>query len=122
MLLALAALALVTQDTSSIAGRYQAAADRIIQAATADSAAWRRLAELTDRFGNRLSGSDNLERALDWVIEQMGRDGLQNVRGEAVMVPRWVRGTESAELLEPRPRRLPMLGLGGSIAEECECC
>ena len=116
MLLALAALALVTQDTSSIATRYQATADRIIQAATSDSTAWRRLAELTDRFGNRLSGSDNLERALDWVIEQMGKDGLQNVRGEAVMVPRWVRGAESAELLEPRLRKLPMLGLGGSIA------
>lgn len=115
MLAALAALALVTQDTGSIASRYQATADRIIQAATADSAAWHRLAELTDKFGNRLSGSDNLERAIDWVLEQMRQDGLQNVRGEPAMVPHWVRGQESAELISPRPRHLPMLGLGGSV-------
>jgi carboxypeptidase Q len=46
----------------------------------------------------------------------MAEDGLENIRGEPVMVPRWVRGEESAELLSPRWARLPMLGLGGSIA------
>jgi carboxypeptidase Q len=46
----------------------------------------------------------------------MKNDGLENVRGEPVMVPRWVRGRESAELIAPRPANLPMLGLGGSIA------
>jgi len=99
-----------------IAARYRAAADRIIDAALADSGAYRRLAELTDRFGPRLSGSESLERALDWILEQMQQDGLEQVRGEPVMVPHWVRGEESAEMVEPRPRRLPMLGLGGSVA------
>jgi carboxypeptidase Q len=68
-----------------------------------------------DRFGHRLSGSANLERALDWIVAEMQRDGLDNVRGEPVMVPRWVRGAESAELVEPRRRALPMSGLGGSV-------
>jgi carboxypeptidase Q len=95
---------------------YQAIADRIIKAATADSAAWNRLAELTDGFGHRLSGSEALERAIDWIIERMKQDGLQNVRGEPVMVPRWVRGQERAELRQPRYQNLPMLGLGGSIS------
>lgn len=100
----------------SITQRYGAAADRIIAAATADSAAWRRLAELTDTFGPRLSGSENLERAIDWVLAEMRRDGLENVRGERVMVPRWVRGDERAELVSPRRMTLTMLGLGGSVA------
>jgi carboxypeptidase Q len=100
----------------SIAARYQAVADRLIRTAQADSAAWLRLAELTDRFGNRLSGSQSLERAIDWVLAEMRRDGLDSVRGEPVMVPHWVRGSESLELVEPRRARLPMLGLGGSIA------
>lgn len=95
---------------------YLAVAGRIIAAATADSSAWNKLAELTDGFGNRISGSDALERAIDWIIARMKAEGLQNVRGEPVMVPKWVRGHEKAELLQPRYLNLPMLGLGGSIA------
>jgi carboxypeptidase Q len=95
--------------------RYRAVADRIIDAALADSGAYTRLTELVDRFGHRLSGSESLERAIDWVIAEMRSDGLDRVRGEPVMVPVWVRGEESAELVEPWPRRLPMLGLGGSV-------
>ena len=112
VLLLLAPLAVPAQ---SVADRYRAAADRIIDRALADSAAWNRLAELTETFGNRLSGTPNLERAIDWILAAMARDGLENVRGEPVMVPRWVRGAESAELVSPRRQVLPMLGLGGSI-------
>ena len=95
---------------------YRAPADRLIDAALGDSAAFERLTTLVDRFGHRLSGSESLERALDWIMGEMRADGLDNVRGEPVMVPHWVRGDESAELVSPRPRVLPMLGLGGSVA------
>jgi carboxypeptidase Q len=81
-----------------------------------DSAAWNRLAVLTETFGNRFSGSESLERAIDWTLAEMSKDQLDGVRGEPVMVPRWVRGAESAELVSPRRQVLPMLGLGGSIA------
>ncbi|HEV2131626.1 MAG TPA: M28 family metallopeptidase [Longimicrobiaceae bacterium] len=100
----------------SIATAYRAAADSLIDAALRDSAAYERTALLVDRFGHRFSGSESLERSIDWILEEMRRDGLENVRGEPVMVPHWVRGEESAELVEPRPEPLPMLGLGGSIA------
>lgn len=106
------------QDTPTItpiAERYRPVADRIINAALQDSSAYDRLTQLVDRFGSRFSGSESLERALDWVLEQMESDGLQNVHGEPAMVPHWVRGDESAQLLEPRRKELPMLGLGGSI-------
>lgn len=102
-------------QAQSLTERYREPASRIISAALADSAAWLRLAELTDRFGHRLSGSASLEAAIDWMMAEMRRDGLDSVRGEPVMVPRWVRGEESAELLAPRPVRLAMLGLGGSV-------
>jgi carboxypeptidase Q len=95
--------------------RHRATADRLIDAALADSAAWNKLAELTDRFGHRLSGSASLELAIDWIIERMKAEGLDNVRGEPVMVPHWIRGRESAELMQPRYAKLPMLGLGGSV-------
>lgn len=101
-------------DTAMVAP-YRGVAGRLIAAATADTAAWLRLAEFTDRFGPRISGSQALERALDWVLDQMRRDGLENVHGERAMVPHWVRGEESLELVEPRRTPLPMLGLGRSI-------
>src|SRR5574341_2436493 len=88
LLLALGALRLDAQP-ASISQRYSDAADRLIQAALADSAAWNRIAELTERFGSRFSGTPNLEQAIDWVLAEMKKDGLQNVRGEPVMVPRW---------------------------------
>lgn len=94
---------------------HQDDVDALIHAATRDSASWERLAYLTDTFGPRLSGSANLERAIDWILEAMQADGLANVRGEPVKVPHWVRGDESLVLLEPHERRLQILGLGGSI-------
>ncbi len=95
---------------------YRDAANRIIGAALADSAAWDRLARLTDTFGHRLSGSESLERAIDWIVTEMRKDGLDRPVKEPVMVPHWVRGTESAELVSPRRAPLPMLGLGMSVA------
>ena len=82
--------------------RYRDTAARLIKAATADDFAWQRLAELTDTYGNRLSGSENLTRAIAWAAETMKKDGLENVRTEQVMVPHWVRGTR-----ERRDRRSP---------------
>ena len=93
----------------------RAAVDRLIDAALADSSAYRRLGELVDGFGSRLSGSEALERAIDWTLAQMKADGLENVHAEPVMVPHWVRGAESAELVQPRVAKLHMLGLGMSV-------
>ena len=106
---------LSAQGPTDLAGRYRAAADRLIDAALADSAAWNKIAVLTETFGPRFSGTPALERAIDWSLAEMKRDGLQKVRGERVMVPRWVRGAERADLVSPREAALPMLALGGSI-------
>jgi len=100
----------------SIATAYRAVADSLIQAATADSAAYARVGVLVDRFGHRLAGSRSLEAAIDWVLAEMKKDGLQKVRGEPVSVTHWERGQEWAELVRPRRQRLAMLGLGGSVA------
>jgi carboxypeptidase Q len=93
----------------------RASQEKLIDAATADSAAWQRLALLADTFGNRPSGSQRLESAIDWIVDQMKKDGLENVHTEPVMVPVWVRGAESAVLTSPRLDTLHMLGLGRSV-------
>jgi carboxypeptidase Q len=98
----------------------RADAERILAAATADHSAWQRLAELTDRFGPRLSGSPQLEAALRWGADAMRREGFENVRLEPVQVPHWVRGRESAVLIEPDGGPLAMLGLGNSIGTRPE--
>jgi carboxypeptidase Q len=95
---------------------YRDTASRLIKTALADDFAWRRLAELTDTFGHRFSGSDNYARAAEWAAATMRADGFDAVRTEPVMVPRWVRGQESAEITHPGRHSLAMIGLGGTIA------
>jgi len=114
---ALLPVALVAQGQPDVAVAYKSTSERMISAAVADkSAAWNTLARFTDYSGNRLSGSAALERGIDWLVAEMKKDGLDNVHTEPAMVPHWVRGKESATLMQPRVANLPMLGLGGSIA------
>ena len=81
-------------------------ADALMAGLTSDARLYPRLLQLCDRFGPRLSGTANLERAIDWILAELVRDGLSTAHGEPVMVPRWVRGEESAEMI--LPRRAPL--------------
>ena len=98
-----------------LAKRYGEDARRIIDAVMAGNDAWKKMHELCDGIGHRLSGSESLERAIAWAAASMKADGGENVRLEKVMVPKWVRGNESASMLEPKLKRMGMLGLGGSV-------
>jgi len=89
---------------------------RLIEAATADSHGWDRLAELCDTFGGRLTGSRNLELAIEWAAATMRKDGFAPVSLQQVAAPKWVRGDERLEIVEPVPSPLVVLGLGGSVA------
>ena len=94
---------------------YREAAARLIGEAVGSTFAWDRLATLTDTIGNRLSGTPALDRAIAWAAAEMKKDGLENVHTEKVMVPRWVRGAESAEIVSPAAHTIVMLGLGDSV-------
>ena len=107
---------LAAQSASGWLNAYRDDVMRLLRAATANDFAWRRLAEMTDLHGARLSGSANLERAITWAAAKMKADGLDNVHTEPVMVPHWVRGRESAEIVDPPLHDIAMLGLGGTVA------
>jgi carboxypeptidase Q len=94
---------------------YRDPASRLIGEAVSSTFAWDRLSVLTDTIGNRLSGSPALDRAIQWAVVEMKKDGLENVHTERVMVPKWVRGSESAEIVEPARHTMVMLGLGDSV-------
>ena len=100
----------------SIKSKYVETSLKIISKSLTDSTAYNRLGYMCDTFGPRLSGSKNLENAINWILKEMNNDGLENVKGEKVAVPTWIRGKESATLLSPFMKELSMLGLGGSIA------
>jgi peptidase M28-like protein len=119
ILIPLAALALTSilpAQNSNLADQYRDVATRIIDAAMTDQGGMDKLSFLCDRIGNRLSGSPGLEKAIAWAAAQMKDDGLTNVVTPHVKVPHWVRGNESAALVEPVAKPLAILGLGGSIA------
>jgi carboxypeptidase Q len=91
------------------------ASERLRAEAFRTHGAYEDLAWLCDRIGHRLAGSPQLDQAIAWAQTRMKAAGLVNVHAEPVMVPHWVRGKESAELLLPAPHRLNILGLGGSV-------
>ena len=107
---------LFAQNAGTLTEQYRERASKLIDASLADQAGMDHLAYLCDRIGNRLSGSAALEKAVVWAAAQMKADGLTNVVTPRVKVPHWVRGNESAVLLEPVNKPLTILGLGGSVA------
>ena len=117
LLLPLAAPARSEDDP---AASYRETAGRILGRALVDESAWAKLEYLTTRVGHRLSGSPGLENAVAWAHENMKAEGLEGVRLQGVKVPRWVRGRESARVVSPVERELPMLGLGMSVGTPSE--
>ena len=79
---------------------FREPAARLVGEAVSSTFAWQRLSVLTDTIGHRLSGSAALDRAIRWAVDEMKRDGLENVHTERVMVPKWVRGNESAAVVD----------------------
>jgi carboxypeptidase Q len=109
------AVSLFAQNTANLQEQYRDSASKLIAAALVDQEAMEKLSFLCDRIGNRLSGTPALEHAVAWAAAQMKADGLTNIATPRVKVPHWVRGNESASVLEPVNRPLTILGLGGSI-------
>ncbi|MCH2100668.1 MAG: M20/M25/M40 family metallo-hydrolase [Planctomycetes bacterium] len=80
--------------------------------------AWHYLKELCTLAPKRLSGSPGYEKAADWAFDAMIAAGLENVRRESVMVPRWVRGEIErcvAEASDGSKIDLAVTALGGTI-------
>ena len=82
---------------------------------------YQQLAHLTENIGPRPSGSPQAQLAAEYVASALKQMGLE-VRLEEAKVPHWVRGAESAELVE-YPGQVPntkqkviVTALGGSTA------
>lgn len=73
--------------------------ETIKRAALQDDYAYQRLKYLTENIGARPSGSPAAKAAIEYIAQQMRDLGLE-VQLEPVKVPHWVRGMESAELVD----------------------
>jgi carboxypeptidase Q len=90
-------------------------------AALSDDYAYRQVAHLTANIGPRPSGSLQAKAAVDYVAAELRQLGL-DVQLEEVKVPHWVRGAESAELIEysdqvaGTTQKVVLTALGGSAS------
>lgn len=96
--------------------QHKKEAQQLMDAAVQSDFAWNRLTFMLDEFGPRFSGSENLENAIEWIVNEMKTEGYDWVWAQPVKVPHWIRGEESAKMISPYEKELSMLGLGGSVA------
>jgi carboxypeptidase Q len=95
--------------------------ERLRDAALRDQYALKELRHLTDNIGPRLSGSPQAQQAVDWVAGEMRALGAE-VALEKAIVPHWVRGAETAEVLSwpgqapGTTQKVVLTALGGSAA------
>src|SRR5437667_5458411 len=91
------------------------------KAALESDYAYRQVAHLADNIGPRLSGSAQAAKAVEYVANELKAIGCE-VQLEKVMVPHWVRGEETAALIEFPGRaqnttqKIVLCALGGSVA------
>jgi hypothetical protein len=97
----------------------------IQSAALTDDYAYRQLAHLTENIGPRPSGSLQAKAAVDYVAAELRQLGL-DVHLEEVKVPHWIRGAETAELIEysgqasGTTQKIVLTALGGSSSTPVE--
>lgn len=117
----LVASALLASPVAGEQVTIAAAATKIIEHQRSSSRSHEILEELCDDVGHRLAGSEGADRAVDWAVGIFKRFGIEHVRRQAIMVPKWVRGEQQlVELVLPRRYRLNALSLGGSVPTPAE--
>jgi carboxypeptidase Q len=94
---------------------------RLQKAALESDYAYRQVAHLANNIGPRLSGSAQAAKSVEYVASELKGIGCQ-VQLERVMVPRWVRGEETAALVEfpgqppNTTHKIVLCALGASVA------
>ena len=88
-----------------------------------DGMSYHWLDHLSNQIGGRLSGSENAEKAIFYVKDELEKLGLDEVWLQSVMVPKWVRGgAEKGEIRnsDGSKKDLNICALGGSVATPVE--
>src|SRR6266542_3595088 len=94
---------------------------RLQQAALSSDYAYQQVAHLANNIGPRLSGSAQAAKAVEYVAGELRAVGCE-VELERVMVPHWVRGEETAALIQfpgqaqNTTQKIVLCALGGSVA------
>src|SRR5947207_1594895 len=94
---------------------------RLQQAALTSDYAYRQVAHLSNNIGSRLTGSAQADKAVEYVASELKAIGCE-VQLEKVMVPHWVRGEETAALVQfpgqapNTTQKIVLCALGSSVA------
>lgn len=85
-----------------------------------DRTAWQVTESLTTEVGPRLAGSEADARAVAWAQAKLKALGYDKVWTEPVTFPKWVRRSESAQVLGPHAQPMRVAALGGSVGGTVE--
>jgi carboxypeptidase Q len=96
------------------------AAESLRDRALASNESYRLLEDLTTEVGPRFAGTAGDLAGVEWSKKTLTALGFRNLRTPEVLVPRWIRGEASAEVLSPTPQQFVTLAIGGSIGTSDE--
>jgi len=114
-LLTVGAIAILFSPAATPQDEIQAMDQKILAEIREHNELRKNIEYLSDHIGPRLTGSDQLQNAVDWASDLARRYGLENVHTEPwKLAHSWKRGIAEARITKPVSRQLTIVSAGWS--------
>lgn len=116
LLLTVTSMSSLPLQAANFTKQQLAEAEQIKQQALKSDLAWDLVESLTTEVGPRMPGTPGDKAGVEWAVKNFKALGFDKVWTEPATFPKWIRYSESAEIISPAPQKLHITALGNSIS------